>query len=111
MDRKEEFKKFIRDKEFLIDKVNNGETTWQKLYEIYDLYGENAKVFKQEIKEDSKDNKANNILKAFEGIDVNKINDNLEGLRKILAVVGEFTRKDDTKVKRSYNRPSSSYDD
>ena len=55
--------------------------------------------------------KANNLLKAFEDIDVNKINENLEGVRKILAVLGEFTRKDDTKVKRSYNKPSSNYDD
>ena len=32
MDTKEEFKRFIKDKEFLIDKVNKGETSWQKLY-------------------------------------------------------------------------------
>ena len=51
MDKKEEFKTFIKDKEFLIDKVNNGETTWQKLYEIYDLYGESAAIFKMENKE------------------------------------------------------------
>ncbi|MBR3890684.1 MAG: hypothetical protein IKJ30_01255 [Bacilli bacterium] len=111
MNKKEEFKRFIKDKEFLIDKVNKGETSWQKLYEIYDLYGENASIFKEEVKEETRENKTNNLLKAFEDIDVNKINENLEGVRKILAVLGEFTRKDDTKVKRSYNKPSSNYDD
>ena len=111
MDKKEEFKRFIKDKEFLIDKVNKGETSWQKLYEIYDIYGEDASIFKEEIKETTKDNKTTNLLKAFEDIDVNKINENLDGVRKILAVLGEFTKKDDTKVKRSYNRPSSNYDD
>lgn len=111
MDKKEEFKRFIKDKEFLIDKVNQGETSWQKLYEIYDLYGEDASIFKESIKDENKENKTNNLLKAFEDIDVNKINENLEGVRKILAVLGEFTRKDDTKVKRSYNKPSSNYDD
>ena len=111
MDKKEEFKRFIKDKEFLIDKVNKGETSWQKLYEIYDIYGEDANVFKEEKKDTAKDNKTTNLLKAFEDIDVNKINENLDGVRKILAVLGEFTKKDDTKVKRSYNRPSSNYDD
>ena len=111
MNKKEEFKRFIKDKEFLIDKVNKGETSWQKLYEIYDLYGENASIFKEEEKEETRENKTNNLLKAFEDIDVNKINENLEGVRKILAVLGEFTRKDDTKVKRSYNKRSSNYDD
>ena len=111
MNKKEEFKRFIKDKEFLIDKVIKGETSWQKLYEIYDLYGENASIFKEEVKEETRENKTNNLLKAFEDIDVNKINENLEGVRKILAVLGEFTRKDDTKVKRSYNKPSSNYDD
>lgn len=111
MNKKEEFKRFIKDKEFLIDKVNKGETSWQKLYEIYDLYGESASIFKEEVKEETRENKTNNLLKAFEDIDVNKINENLEGVRKILAVLGEFTRKDDTKVKRSYNKPSSNYDD
>ena len=110
MDKKEEFKTFIKDKEFLIDKVNSGETTWQKLYEIYDLYGESASIFQKDGK-DSKENKTNNLLKAFEDIDVNKINENLEGVRKILAVLGEFTKKDDTKVKRSYTRPNNNYGD
>lgn len=110
MDKKEEFKTFIKDKEFLIDKVNNGETTWQKLYEVYDLYGESAAIFKMENKE-SRESKSNNLLKAFEDIDVNKINENLEGVRKILAVLGEFSKKDDTKVKRSYNKPNNNYGD
>ena len=112
MDKKEEFKSFIKNKEFLIDKVNKGETTWQKLYEIYDLYGESASIFKDVKKEeDVKDNKANSLLKAFEDIDVNKINENLEGVRKILAVLGEFTKKDDSKAKRVYSRPTSNYND
>ena len=112
MDKKEEFKAFVKNKEYLIDKVNKGETTWQKLYEIYDIYGEKASIFNEEIKkEEAKENKTNNLLKAFEDIDVNKINENLEGVRKILAVLGEFTRKDDSKSKRVYNKPTSNYDD
>ena len=118
MEKLEKFKEFIKDKEFLIDKVTNKEVTWQSLYEIYDLYGEDASIFKNEtIKEDKEEqretnneNKINNLLKAFEGVDVNKINENLEGVRKILAVLGEFS-KDDIKPKRTYSKPNNGYDD
>ena len=120
MDKLEEFKAFIKDKEFLINKVNNKEITWQGLYEIYDLYGKDATIFQDSNKQmeqtvnrqsTNSDNKVNNLLKAFEGVDVNKINENLEGVRKILAVLGEFSKKDETKTKRSYDRPSNRYDD
>lgn len=117
MDKLDKFKEFIKDKEFLIDKVNNKETTWQNLYEIYDLYGEDATIFKQnQPKEDNQtqlnnDNRVNSLLKAFEGVDVNKINENLEGVRKVLAVLSEFSKKDDIKPKRTYEKPNNRYDD
>ena len=119
MDKLTKFKEFIKDQEFLIDKVNRKETTWQSLYEIYDLYGEDASIFKKkeesneenEIKQSNNDNKVNNLLKAFEGVDVNKINENLEGVRKVLAVLSEFSKKEDVKPKRSYDRPNNRYDD
>lgn len=125
MDKLDKFKEFIKDKEFLIDKVLNKETTWQDLYEIYDLYGEEASIFNpivnsEDINKDmesnqnqqtNNENRVNNLLKAFEGVDVNKINENLEGVRKILAVLGEFSKKDDVKTKRTYDRPNTRYDD
>ena len=119
MDKLDKFKEFIKDKEFLIDKVNNKETTWQNLYEIYDLYGEDASIFKNVSEEKevqssnniNNDNRVSSLLKAFEGVDVNKINENLEGVRKILAVLGEFTKKDDVKPKRTYERSNNRYDD
>ena len=40
MSKKEEFKTFIKNNPGFIKYVNNGEMTWQKFYEMYDLYGE-----------------------------------------------------------------------
>ena len=49
----EEFKKFIQDKPYLKDKVKKGTTTWQDLFERYDLYGESDEIFKkEEVKEE-----------------------------------------------------------
>ena len=114
MDKLDKFKEFIKDKEYLVDKVNNGETSWQKLYEVYDLYGEDASIFKKsdEVKEETNgDNRMKNLLKAFEGVDMNKINENLDGVKKVLAVLGEFTKKDDSKPKRTFTSSTNRYDD
>ena len=45
MSKKEEFKTFIKNNPGFIKYVNNGEMTWQKFYEMYDLYGEENSVW------------------------------------------------------------------
>ena len=40
MDTKEKFKIFVKKNPILIKYVQNGSMTWQKFYEIYDMYGE-----------------------------------------------------------------------
>ena len=45
MDKKEEFKAFVRKNPILIKYVKNNEMNWQKFYEIYDIYGETHEVW------------------------------------------------------------------
>jgi len=117
MDKLDEFKEFIKDKPFLREKVNNKETTWQSLYETYDLFGKDADVFKEDkISGNNVRNNSNNgnnsILKMLEGVNLDKISENLEGMKKILGVLGEFTRKEDPKVsRRNIDRTPRRYDD
>ena len=118
MNKLDEFKIFIKDKPFLQEKVNNGETTWQSLYETYDLFGKDADVFKetkeeeQEVSNNTNGGNNNSILKMLEGVNLDKISENLEGMKKILGVLGEFTRKDDVKVsRRNTSRTTRRYDD
>ena len=44
MANKEEFKNFVRKNPTLVNYVNNNEMTWQKFYEMYDMYGESNDV-------------------------------------------------------------------
>ena len=116
MNKLDEFKEFIKDKPFLRDKVNNKETTWQSLYETYDLFGKDADVFKDVKEENHVRNNPNNgnnsILKMLEGVNLDKISENLEGMKKILGVLGEFTRKEEPKTsRRNINRTPRRYDD
>ena len=42
---KETFKSFVRLHPELADKVVRGTVSWQQLYEIYELYGNNSSVW------------------------------------------------------------------
>ena len=55
MDKKSEFKAFVKNNPSLIKYVKNNEMTWQKFYEIYDIYGEDESVWNKYIKNDIKD--------------------------------------------------------
>ena len=42
---KDNFKKFVSNHPELVNYVKNNNVTWQSLYELYDLYGEDNKVW------------------------------------------------------------------
>ena len=49
MSKMDEFKKFVSNNPHLKKKINQKETTWQELYEHYDLYGEDDEIFKIKV--------------------------------------------------------------
>ena len=97
----EEFKEFIKDKQFLKEKVKNKETTWQELFERFDLYGKDDEIFldkqeeKTEEKKEEKDDSMSSFLNLISGIDVDKISDGLNGMKKILNILSEITTGDE----------------
>ena len=97
MTSKEEFRKFIADKPELASYVNNGEMTWQKFYEMYDLYGENSSVWNEYRNKQEIDNggisKINDLIK---NVDVNSIKDHISTAQKALDFVQELTSKSAT---------------
>ena len=80
------------------------------------IYLEKMLVFKEEKRDIGNSNVRNNpnsLLKMLEGVNLDKINENLEGMKKILGVLGEFTRKEEPKVSRrnSYRTAPRGNDD
>lgn len=115
MNKLDSFKEFVKNKPFLKQKVDAKETTWQSLYETYDLFGESADIFKESSERKTQNQSSaptNNILKILEGINLDKINENLESMKKIIGVLGEFTKKEEPKTsRRSTPKTPKGYDD
>ena len=107
----EEFKEFIKDKPFLKEQVKNGNTSWKELFEHNDLYGKDDELFKKEIineddniesqqksseeKETKTDDSMTSFFNLLSGIDVDKISDGLNGMKKILNILSEVTMGDE----------------
>ena len=92
MDKKESFKEFAKQHPELIEHVKNNNMTWQKFYEIYDIYGEDDSVWEKYIRKDN-----NNVFNADElrtkikSIDMNSIQDHIKTAQKALSIVSELT--------------------
>ena len=76
--KQEEFKNFVRTKPELIKYVQNGKMTWQKFYELYDLYGEDDEIWKKYIKDDISDQiSIKGLLNTLKNINIDSLEENI----------------------------------
>ena len=118
MDKLDDFKRFIKDKHFLANKVKDGTYTWQTLYETYDMFGPDHEFFKEDKKNDniSSSNDNNSINKIFtqiKQVDTKKISDGLENVKKIVGLIDEFRPNvtSSSKLAASRIKPFRKYND
>ena len=108
MDKMESFKKFAANKPFLKKKVDKKETSWLELFERYDIYGEDDPIFKEETETKSntrQDTSFNSFVDMLNSIDIDKISEGLNGMKKVLSILSEITKKEDVPSKSKMNRP------
>lgn len=108
MDKMEKFKKFASTKPHLKKKVDNKEITWQELYEKYDIYGEDDPIFQEGETSKNKSRQEGNFssfIDMINSIDIDKISEGLNGMKKILSIISEITQKDETTSKKRENQP------
>lgn len=97
MSKKDEFKKFASSHPELTDYVNNGSMTWQKFFEMYDIYGDDNRSWDKYLK--SSQTKTNSSLnmssipKIIKNIDMNSIQEHINTAQKALGVIQELTTK------------------
>ena len=109
---KESFKEFVKKNPNLIDYVRNNNTSWQELYEVYDLYGEEMETWKKYLepnKEEKKGSNFNDLLDMAKNIDVDKVQNGVTSLQKALSLFSElFVTKEGTTTQNTY-KPRAIY--
>lgn len=94
MNKKEAFKTFASHHPELISYVKNGSMSWQKFYEIYDIYGEQEEAWKDYFSSGaSASSSFDGIASKFKNIDMNSIQEHIKTAQKALNLVQELTGK------------------
>ena len=114
--RLDSFKEFVRSNNYLIGYIKRGEKSWQDLYELYDLYGEDENAWNEFLKIDNNKNYNNSsvrsgnyleeMVRLAKNIDMDKVQDGISSLQKTLGLFGElFSGKSNNTTKEYNPRP------
>ena len=96
--KQEEFKNFVRTKPELIKYVQNGEMTWQKFYELYDLYGTDESIWSKYILRDRSgvEDSISKITNMVKNVNVDSIKSHINTAQKAIDFVSDLTKKNPT---------------
>lgn len=103
MDRKEEFKLFVRKNPSFAEQVGNKNTTWQELYELWDMYGEDENVFSKYKSNTTND--LGSLISSIKNINMDNVKKNLNSIEKGIGLVKDLLKKDDVVTKSYEPRP------
>lgn len=106
----DEFKSFVRKNPRLINYVRTGEMTWQKFFEIYDLYGEDLNAWKDytEVAVASTAVSSVNFLDFLKNLDLDSVQNGVNSIQRVVGVLQDLSGKDSS-TKTSEYRPRPIY--
>lgn len=99
---KDNFKNFVRQNPTLIKHVNNNKITWQKLYEMYELYGENNRIWEDYIYPPKLNNSLNEILNTIKNIDLERLQSGIENIQSTIALIQNFNPNNNSNYEPNY---------
>lgn len=103
MAKMDDFKSFVKKNPNLINYVKNDTMSWQKFYELYDLYGEDENIWGEYLgNRNASSNKVekkstsrfSDILDMAKNIDANKLQDSISSVQKAIGLIGDMFIKD-----------------
>lgn len=109
MSKIDEFKVFAKANPTFANYIKDGSMTWQKFYELYDMYGEDNSVWDEYRKTQKKSSTTiSDIVSLAKNIDVDKLQDGVNSLSKAVGLFSDlFASK--TTTKGSSYKPRAIY--
>jgi len=117
---KENFKSFARIHPELANFVDNNQTNWQKLYELYDIYGENSSVWDKyfssaNLSLPTSTKNLNNatvgdFVNSFKNMDLETVQKGIANIQKTIGILQDMGLGKEEVVKAPYEpRPMYKY--
>lgn len=114
---KENFKQFVKKNPQLIKYVKNGDMTWQKFYEIFDLYGEEPSAWTEYLTEKKVTQVAaatagfglGDLFNMLKNLDLDSIQNGVNSIQRVLGVVQDFSSNKDKKSTKEEYKPRPIY--
>lgn len=116
MDKKDSFRAFVSKNPILSDYIENNSMTWQKFYELYDLYGEENSVWDKYLN-NSKDTRikkediVSELTSLVKGIDLDSIQNHVNNAQKAINIIQELTKKTPEVINKVENPLTKFYGD
>ena len=93
---KESFKSFVKDNPTLIKYVNNNSMTWQKFYEMYELYGKESSVWDKYIETDNRSSTLSSseafkeLASMFKNLNLDKVQKGINSVQKTISLIQDL---------------------
>ena len=90
---KEEFKNFAKMHPELINSINDNTMTWQKYYELYDIYKDDEAIWSPYLNNKKSTPNLKNITDMMKNIDTSSLQKHLDTAKKAIDFLGDLTTK------------------
>ena len=93
------FKEFVKKNPMLLKYIKNNEMTWQKFYEIYDMYGEDESAWKDYLSVKEATVAATSgfalgdLLSWLKNINLDSVQEGVQSLQRVVGVMGDVSNK------------------
>ena len=98
MNKKEEFKSFVRLHPELVSYVRDKKNTWQDFYEIYDMYGDSEDVWNRYQDTDNRALPIAELSNLVKNINMDNVQKYINNAQKAISVIQELTTKNPTQA-------------
>lgn len=105
------FKTFVKKNPKLLKHIKSGDMSWQKFYEIYDIYGEEESAWKDYLTPDVATKAAAaatgavgfaDLMNWVKTLDLGSIQSGIGNVQRVLGLVQDLSSKDPKKPKEEY---------
>lgn len=116
MEKKENFRVFVSKHPILADYVDKNQMSWQKFYELYDLYGEENPVWDKYLNKNidtrlKRDDIVSELTSLVKGIDLDSIQNHVNNAQKAINIIQELTKKTPEVISKVENPLTKFYGD